>query len=113
MPGLDHFRADQRHPATLVAQISGQQSRKAVSCLLLDLGMGGAQASCHEPFPEGSLAELTVTAPSLWDPLSLAVRVAWVRGEPEGRVRMGLHFQPQTGTQLLILAELLRAHEGY
>ena len=75
--------------------------------------MGGARASCDDPLPEGTFAELTVTAASLWEPFSLPARVAWVRAEPEGRTAMGLQFQPQTGTQLLILAELLQEHHGY
>lgn len=75
--------------------------------------MGGAKVGCNEPFPEGALAELTVSAPFLWEPFALPVRVAWVLNEPEGRATMGLQFQPQTGTQLLILAELLRDHDRF
>jgi hypothetical protein len=84
-----------------------------VPCLLLDLGMGGARVRCSGAFTEGSLAELTLSAPSLWEPLELATRVAWVRDELEGRVVMGLHFQPNSGLQLLVLAELLTEHDRY
>jgi len=39
--------------------------------------------------------------------------VAWVRSEPDERTILGLQFQPQTGAQLLVLAELLRDHDRY
>ncbi len=113
MPGLDHFRAQQRYRVTVAAQISGQQTQEVISCLLIDLGMEGAQVSCNEPLPEGALAELTLTAPFLWEPFAMPARVAWVRNESEARAIIGLHFQPQTGNQLLVLAELLRDHDRY
>ncbi len=86
---------------------------QGVACLLLDLGMGGARVRCADPFSEGDVAELTLSAPSLWEPLALPVQVAWVRDELEERVVMGLHFQPNSGIQLLVLAELLREHDRY
>ena len=113
MPGLDHFRAEQRHRVNLAAHIAAPGSRKAVPCLLLDLGLGGAKIRCSDSFAEGDLVELTLSAPTLWEPLALQVQVAWVRDEFEGRVLMGLHFQPSSGVQLLILAELLREHDRY
>ena len=97
----------------LAAHMSSPDFQQAVPCLLLDLGMGGARVRCTDPLSEGDLAELTLSAPSLWEPLSLPVRVAWVRDELEGRVVMGLHFQPNSGIQLLVLAELLREHDRY
>ena len=97
----------------LAAHISGPKSPAGVPCLLLDLGMGGAKVRCADPFPEGDLVELTLSAPSLWEPLEIPVRVAWVRDEFEESFVMGLHFQPQTGIQLLVLAELLRDHDRY
>lgn len=113
VPGLDHFRAELRHRVTLAAQITGQESQEVIPCLLLDLGMGGAQVSCSESFPQGALGSLTLMAPFLWEPFALPVRVAWVRSEPDERTIMGLQFQPQAGTQLLVLAELLRDHDKY
>ena len=113
VPGLDHFRAELRHRVTLAAHITGQESQEVIPCLLLDLGMGGAQVSCSDSFPEGALASLTLTAPFLWEPFALPVRVAWVRSEPDDRTILGLQFQPQTGAQLLVLAELLREHDRY
>ena len=98
---------------TLVAQMLGLESDEWVSCVVLDLGMGGVQVSCHALFPEDSQANLTLNAPYLWEPLVLPVRVAWARLEDEGRTIMGLQFQPKAGTQWLVLAELLRDHLQY
>jgi hypothetical protein len=91
----------------------GLESGESVPCVVLDLGMGGVQVSCHASVPEGVQANLTLNAPALWEPLVLPVRVAWARPEDEGRTIMGLQFMPQTGTQWLVLAELLRDHAQY
>jgi len=80
---------------------------------MIDLGMGGAKVRCVEAFPEGDPAELTLSAPVLWEPLILPVQVAWVRDEADGRYVLGLQFQPSSGIQLLVLAELLRDHDRY
>ncbi len=113
MPGLDHFRAEQRHRVKLAAQLLGLISAGPIPCLLLDLGMGGARVRCDDAFAEGDSGELTLSAPLLWEPLTLPVRVAWVRDDFEGRVVMGLQFQPRSGIELLILAELMREHDRY
>ena len=113
MPGLDHFRAHQRRGVNLVAQMLGLESGESVSCVVVDLGMGGVQVSCHAFLPEGVQDSLTLNAPALWEPLVLPVRVAWTRTEDEGRTIMGLQFMPQSGTQWLVLAELLRDHLQY
>lgn len=113
MPGLDHFRAEQRHRVNLAAQITDPDSRQLTTCSLLDLGMGGARIRCTGSFATGDQAELTLTAPTLWEPLIVPIVVAWVRREPEGRVVMGLKFEPASGIHLLVLAELLREHDRY
>ena len=113
MPGLDHFRAERRLRVNLAAQISGPESREILPCLLLDMGMGGARVRCAEVLSAEDQLQLVLTAPTLWEPLVLAARIAWVREEPEGRCSMGLQFQPSSGMQLLVLAELLRDHDRH
>jgi hypothetical protein len=98
---------------SLAAQISDPVTHQLTPCLLLDLGMGGARVRCSASFEVGDQTELTLTAPTLWEPLSMPLFVAWVHSEPEGRVVMGLKFQPNSGMQQLILAELLRDHDKY
>ena len=98
---------------SLAAQISDLATHQLTPCLILDLGMGGARVRGAAGFEMGDQAELTLTAPTLWEPLRMPIFVAWLHDEPEGRVVMGLKFQPNSGTQQLILAELLRDHDRY
>ena len=113
MPGLDHFRAYQRTQVAWAAQVSGLLSGESVSCVLVDIGMGGAQISCQSSLPEGAQASLCLIAPMLWEPLVMPARVAWAHEQDGERYHVGLQFLPETGPQLLILADLLGSHHTY
>lgn len=56
---------------------------------------------------------LEVTAPSLWDPLTLRGRVAWIRQAASGRpTRAGVRFEHRDAGALYALFQLLGTH-GY
>ena|SRR5689334_12281241 len=98
MPARDHFRAHARHRVDLEGRLrTGGSSSFGVR--LRDLGLGGA---CVEVVDAAALPaldvegpiSLEVTAPSLWDPLTLPGKVAWLRRiKPERRLRLGLRFE--------------------
>ena len=98
MPARDHFRAHARHRVDLEGRLRvGDAVSYAVR--LRDLGLGGACLELADAAPsaaldvEGSVA-LEVTAPSLWDPLVVPGKIAWLRRvKPERRVRLGVRFE--------------------
>jgi hypothetical protein len=98
MPARDHFRAHARHRVDLDGRLRlGGDASYAVR--LRDLGLGGACVELVDAAPppaldvEGPIA-LEVTAPSLWDPLIVPGKVAWLRRvKPERRLRVGVRFE--------------------
>src|SRR5262245_61228614 len=116
MPARDHFRAHARHRVDLEGRLRtgptmgaalGQAELRphtpgdsaSLRVRLRDLGLGGACVELVDVTApaaldvEGPIA-LEVTAPTLWDPLILPGKVAWMRRiKPERRVRVGLRFE--------------------
>jgi hypothetical protein len=61
--------------------------------------------------PADSGITLEVTAPTLWDPLVLRGRVAWVRRATGNRpMRAGIRFEHRDASALFALFQLLGAH---
>jgi hypothetical protein len=61
--------------------------------------------------PADSGVTLEVTAPTLWDPLVLRGRVAWVRRATGNRpMRAGIRFEHRDASALFALFQLLGAH---
>lgn len=61
--------------------------------------------------PTDSGVTLEVTAPTLWDPLVLRGRVAWVRRAAGNRpMRAGIRFEHRDASALFALFQLLGAH---
>ena len=79
-----------------------------------DLGLGGACIELTEPpGDKGGLqveehVMIEVSAPTLWDPLSLRGKIAWVRrlGQ-ERRLRAGIRFEHRDSGALYTLFQLL------
>ena len=73
-----------------------------------DLGLGGACVRLMEPLAVGENITLSFVAPTLWDPLPLPGRVAWIgpatRLEP---ARAGVAFEPNEPTAIFALFELM------
>jgi Tfp pilus assembly protein PilZ len=75
---------------------------------LNDLGLGGACVRLTEPIVVGEKILVAFIAPSLWDPLSIAGRVAWAGPATRHELaRAGVAFEPSDGAAILALYEFM------
>lgn len=127
MAARDHFRAHARRRVDLDATVRGRDGAFSHEARVRDLGLGGACLEIGdatgaaallsgEPRPvvgverEASIT-LEVMAPTLWDPLRLGGRIAWVRRGIAGRpTRAGVRFEHREPASLFALFQLLGAH---
>lgn len=118
----DYFRAHARRRTDLRAVLRDGSGALAHGARIKDLGLGGACVELSEGVaelmggggfePESSVT-LEVTAPSLWDPLTLRGKVAWIRHSSAGRpTRAGVRFEHRDAGALYALFQLLGTH-GY
>jgi Tfp pilus assembly protein PilZ len=79
--------------------------REAEVC---DLGFGGACIRLTEMLVVGDRVTVSFVAPTLWDPLAIPARVAWVgpatRTEP---AKAGVAFEPKEASAMFALFELM------
>src|SRR5450432_2435842 len=72
------FRAHARRPVRIHSLVThahaGWQHQAAVE----NIGLGGARVIIDEAVSVGDKVTLSFAAPTLWDPLVVRVRVAWV-----------------------------------
>jgi Tfp pilus assembly protein PilZ len=101
------FRAHPRHKlgirALAVHLDAGWQRHVVVE----DLGLGGARISVDEALGVGDAITLSLTAPTLWDPLVLRARVAWSAGDGAPPRSGGVVFELPSGDAALALYELI------
>ncbi|HSO00709.1 MAG TPA: PilZ domain-containing protein [Candidatus Nanopelagicales bacterium] len=130
MAARDHFRAHARRRVDLNATLRDRQTAEEQTVRVRDLGLGGACVELPEPrssYEPGSLSagwsspgpslsallepETTVTieltAPTLWDPLSLRGRIAWIRRAAGKPARAGVRFEHHDTAALFALHDLL------
>ncbi len=135
MAARDHFRAHARRRVELGAVLRSPGGLARQDVRIRDLGLGGvcievpeveASAlaaardlgrSAARPGPVTLEREASVTlevlAPTLWDPLVLAGKIAWIRRSGPGRAtRAGVRFEHREPSALYALFQLLGAH-GY
>jgi hypothetical protein len=88
--------------------------RTGESVRIRDLGLGGACVELGDraaPLRPDSSVTLEVTAPTLWDPLVLRGRVAWVRpGREDQPTKAGVRFEHTEQSGIFALFQLLTAH---
>lgn len=72
------FRAHRRRRVRLHALATHVAAGWERYVLVEDVGIGGACIAVDEPLEPGDALNLSVTGPTLWDPLLLRGRVAWV-----------------------------------
>jgi hypothetical protein len=106
--GARPFRAHARRPAHLRALVihpdAGWQSQLAVD----NVGLGGARLLVEGRIAPGDAVTVSLTAPTLWDPLVLRARVAWV--DPAAQPpRAGVAFEHSDAHAIFALYELIAA----
>lgn len=117
MPG-GHFRAHERREARLPAQVVGQRSGVERQALVVDLSLAGAGLETDEPLVPGERLSLTLSTPTMWDPLVLEAVVAWAHpprvtaavdsiGRSRTVARAGVMFDFTNATLVLSLFEML------
>jgi hypothetical protein len=119
MTARDHFRAHGRRRvdlgATLVVRAHSAVEGGPQGVRIRNLGLGGACVELRDremdQVPVETAVTIEVTAPTLWDPLTLRGRVAWVRRATPGRpARAGIRFEHRESAALYALFQLLGAH---
>lgn len=122
----DHYRAHARRRVDLDATVRGRDGAFSHVARVRDLGLGGACLEIGDPTGSAALlaesrgaagvereaaVTVEVMAPTLWDPLTLSGRVAWVRRSVAGRpTRAGVRFEHRDPASLFALFQLLGAH---
>src|SRR4051812_12313522 len=118
MPARVHFRAHGRRKVDLGATIRDRKGDVPQAVRIRDLGLGGACVEVGEVAPPaagglelGAPLTIEVMAPTLWDPLILLAKVAWVRrGSPAKPTRAGIRFEHRDASALYALFQLLGSH---
>lgn len=134
MAARDHFRAHARRRVDLGATLRDRQTAEEQLVRVRDLGLGGicveladgqgssepgADAGWSSPGPGLAAllvpeADVTVelTAPTLWDPLPLRGKIAWIRRAAGKPTRAGVRFDHRDAAALFALYDLLTS-AGY
>jgi hypothetical protein len=109
----DHFRTHARRRVDLRATIRTRDGAWQ-EVTIRDLGLGGACVEVVEtarpavPLEREVALTLEVTTPSLWDPLNLRGKIAWVRRGNAGRpARAGIRFEHRESAAVFALFQLL------
>jgi hypothetical protein len=100
------FRIHARRSVTLRALVTHVQSGWQRHAQVEDLGLGGARVIIDDPLAPGDSVTLSFTAPSLWDPLVLRARVAWMSHAGSPR-RVGFAFEHRSPDAAFALYELI------
>jgi hypothetical protein len=116
MAARDYFRAHGRRRVDLAAMLRDRTGSVAQGVRIKNLGLGGACVEISEALQSAGLdlessVTIEVTAPTLWDPLALRGKIAWVRRGAAGRAtRAGVRFEHREAAALYALFQLLGAH---
>ena len=108
MTAVARFRAHARRKVRLRGVLSHAVAGWQRDAEIADLGLGGACVKLSETLAVGDRVTLLLVAPTLWDPLAIPGRVAWVgpptRLEP---ARAGVAFEPTDAGSIFALFELM------
>ena len=107
-PRAGPFRAHARRAVRLRALLTHVQAGWQLQVHVENVSLGGVCIAVEERLAVGETVTLSVTAPSLWDPLVLRARVAWRASEPE-RQRVGLAFDHKSAEAVFALYELINS----
>jgi hypothetical protein len=120
MPG-GHFRAHERREVRLAVQLvplAGQRSGVERPAVVVDLSLAGAGLETDEPLAPGERLSLTLSTPTMWDPLVIDAVVAWSHpprasaevdslGRSRTVARAGVEFDYPNAAVVLSLFEML------
>jgi hypothetical protein len=103
-----HFRAYPRRTVRLRAVVARPDTKWQRDAHVHDLSLGGASLSLGDSLHVGDCVTVSFLAPSLWDPLVLPARIAWVRpATSTDPVTAGLSFEPGDPASVFALFELV------
>jgi hypothetical protein len=120
MPG-SHFRAHERREVRLAVQLvalAGQRAGVERPAVVVDLSLAGAGLETDEPLAPGERFSLTLSTPTMWDPLVIDAVVAWAHpprastevdsiGRSRTVARAGIAFDYPNAAPVLSLFEML------
>lgn len=117
MPG-GHFRAHERREVRLAVQVIAQRSGVERPAVVVDLSLAGAGLETDEPLAPGERLTLTLSTPTMWDPLVIEAVVAWAHpprastevdsiGRSRTVARAGVAFDYPNAAPVLSLFEML------
>ncbi len=105
------FRVHDRRNVRLGATVSHMTDGWRWDVRIRNVSLGGACMEFPQTIREGEEVSLDFLAPTLWDPLSIGARVAWVR--PRSRVDpmtlVGVTFLHTEPAAVLALFELIQS----
>jgi hypothetical protein len=100
------FRAHPRFEARLRVLVTHVHAGWQRHAPVENIGLGGARLLVDERLAAGDVVTLSFTAPTLWDPLVLRARIAWVApGDPP--YRAGVAFEHKSAEAVLGLQDLI------
>jgi hypothetical protein len=118
-----HFRAHERRAVRLAVELAGQRPGTERQGVVVDLSIAGAGLETDEPLIPGERLSITLSTPTMWDPLVIEAVVAWAHparasqdvdalGRSRSVARAGLSFEYPTSNVVLAMFEML-ATLGY
>jgi hypothetical protein len=100
------FRAHARKTVRIASIVTHTQAGWQEQAVVENLGLGGARIRVENPLAVGDVVTLSLTAPTLWDPLVLHGRVAWVASHG-GPWAAGVAFEHKATDAIFALYELI------
>jgi hypothetical protein len=109
------FRVHDRRAVRLGATVAHADAGWSADARVHNVGLGGACIELAQPLVVGDRIVLGFMAPTLWDPLHIRARVAWVlpggsdvAGNRQAALtRCGASFEHADGSSVLALFELI------
>jgi hypothetical protein len=121
--GGAHFRAHERRVVRLAVELMSSRPGLERQAVVIDLSIAGAGLETDEPLIPGERLSITLSTPTMWDPLVIEAVVAWAHpprpsqevdalGRSRVVARAGLAFEYPTSSVVLSMFEML-ATLGY
>jgi hypothetical protein len=104
------FRAHARKAVHLQSVFTHVQAGWQQTATIENIGLGGARVVVENALAAGDPVSLSFTAPTLWDPLVLRARVAWVSPPASaggGPRAAGVAFEHKSTDAVFALYELI------